>query len=153
MWTRLKSSFDSLTNQQIVLGSELFPLGTFGLILNKAFANYYTEVSPLSRPALASEGGVLRGPGSYFPGPYRNIRERKLEIVVYTWILTNVRMIRFLLLCFANLRGRSKLGPSFPFKIVFYFLQREFSTLSVTLILYNKTKCWNTVSPPRSLAH
>lgn len=31
VWTRLKSSFDSLTNQQIVLGSVLFPHGTIKL--------------------------------------------------------------------------------------------------------------------------
>lgn len=35
---RLKSSFDSLRKEQIVLGSA-FPLGTFGLILKKTFAS------------------------------------------------------------------------------------------------------------------
>lgn len=39
VWTRLKSSFDSLTNHHIVLGSALFPREAIKLTLSKTFAS------------------------------------------------------------------------------------------------------------------
>lgn len=49
---------------------------------------------------------------------FRDIREKKVEIIVSTLILTNVWMIRLLLSCFANWDSTLMLDLSFPLKTV-----------------------------------